>query len=331
MSLKKYKLLEDIYYQREYLELYLKKGESIFEFSYEQNESLFYSLAIKRVIKKVGNIKVSENMYDLESVYGYGGFYSSSDDKEFIKKALLSYETECKKQNIISEFIRFHPFNDTVKLLDGYFDFFHHDRDTVYVDCTVSKELRWATYSCNTRNVLRRCEEELTFTRSNDIESFIELYEATMQKNEADDFYFFEREYFEKLLSLEGIALYNVMYKEKIIASAFFMFSQEFGHYHLSANNYEYKKQNANYYILDSIFNLATQKGIKTFHLGGGRTNADKDSLLKFKQKFSKQTKPFYIAGKVYNKELYDRYTALWEEQSSQNIAYFLKYRLELL
>ena len=330
MSSRNIKLSEDIYYQKEYIALYLKEDEKIFEFTYEQGAFHFYTVAIKREINKVGNIKVLEKVYDLESAYGYGGFYSNGDT-DFLKKALNAYALECKKQNIISEFIRFHPFNDTPTLLDDYFDFIHHDRDTVYVDCSLSQESRWASYSCNTRNILRRCEAELTLTQSNDIDSFMKLYKTTMQRNEADDFYFFQREYFEKLLALEGVILYNVVYKEQIIASVFFMFSSEFGHYHLSANDYAYKKQNANYYLLDSFFNLASQRGIKYFHLGGGRTNDTEDSLLKFKQKFSKKTKPFYIAGKIYNKELYDRYNALWEMQSSQKISYFLKYRLEPL
>lgn len=330
MSLKKFNLLEDIYYKKEYISLYLKPNEEIFEFRYEDGSNVFYNVAIKRVIDKIGNIDLDTIYYDLETVYGYGGIYCNTDDKGFIQKALNLYQEQCEKENVVSEFTRFHPFNNTHALLDDYFDFIADDRDTVYVDTSISKDDRWKSYSSNTRNVLRRCYKDLVLRKTTDIDSFIRLYEATMKKNDAEEFYFFDKEYFKNLLLFNNVELYEVLYKERVISSSFFMFSEDFGHYHLSANDYEYRKHNANYFILDSIFDISHEKGNKVFHLGGGRTNEKDDQLLKFKQKFSPLTKPFYIAGKTYNKEIYDRYIKLWESQTDKDIRYFLKYRLEL-
>ena len=49
-------LLDDIYYQKEYISLYLKEGEEIFEFNYTEGDFFFINLAIKRPIKKIGDI-----------------------------------------------------------------------------------------------------------------------------------------------------------------------------------------------------------------------------------------------------------------------------------
>jgi len=324
-------LIYDIYYSKEYLSLYLKDNEEIFEFEYKEGHHLFYNIAIKRPITKIGDKKIDDGYFDLETAYGYGGFYTNTKDEVFISKALSEYEAKCKNEKIIAEFIRFHTFNEFPISHSNYFDMNIYDRDVVYVDLTLSRDESWKNYSTKTRNILRKCERELTFVISDDIKKFIELYEKTMDKNNANEFYYFPKSYFEKLMKNKDIELYEIQKEGVVISSAFFMFSDEFGHYHLSANNYEMRQYNANYFILDKIFDVAKEKQKKYFILGGGTTSFKDDSLLKFKQKFSKERKPFYISGKIFNQEKYDEYTILWKKQSINDISYFLKYRLGTL
>lgn len=330
MSLEKLNLLEDIYYSKEYVSLYLKQDETIFEFKYQENEHIFYNIAIKRPIKKIGDIDTFDGYFDLETAYGYGGFVINTDDKGFILNAVSQYQKKCFDENIIAEFIRFHPFNEFPIKYQELFDMNIYDRDVVYVDLELSKEERWNSYSSKTRNILRKCEKELIFEQSTNINKFVELYEQTMNKNNAGEFYYFSKNYYEQLLKNISIDLYAVKKDEQVISSAFFMQSDEFVHYHLSANDYNMRQYNANYFILDQMFELAKKNNKKYFYLGGGTTSLKDDLLLKFKQKFSKLTKPFYISGKIYDKEIYDKYVKLWEEQSTNTIKYFLKYRLEI-
>jgi lipid II:glycine glycyltransferase (peptidoglycan interpeptide bridge formation enzyme) len=321
----------DIYYSKEYISLYLKDDEEIFEFEYKEGRHLFHNIAIKRPIKKIGNKKIDDGYFDLETVYGYGGFNTNTEDEAFISKALSEYEKKCKNEKIIAEFIRFHTFNEFPISHSNYLDMNIYDRDVVYVDLTLSRDERWKNYSTKTRNILRKCERELTFVRSDNIKKFIELYEKTMDKNNANEFYYFPKSYFEKLMKNKDIELYEIQKDGVVISSAFFMFSDAFGHYHLSANNYEMRQYNANYFILDKIFDVAKEKQKKYFILGGGTTSFKDDSLLKFKQKFSKERKPFYISGKIFNQKIYDEYTIKWKKQSINDIPYFLKYRLRTL
>lgn len=330
MNLKKYNLLNDIYYSKEYASLYLNKNEKIFEFEYKEDAFIFYNIAIKRPITKIGNKEIKDGYFDLETTYGYGGFFTNTDDKKFIKNAMSKYKKRCFEEKIIAEFIRFHPWNSFPQKQKEFLNMYDYDRDVVYVDLSLSKEERWKNYSSNTRNILRKCEKELILIKSSTQDIFIELYEKTMNKHNADNFYYFSKKYFAKLLENKHIELYNVIKNGKVISSAFFMFSEEFGHYHLSANDYEMRQYNANYFILDQIFELAKEKNKKYFILGGGTTSQKEDSLLKFKQKFSSHTKPFYISGKIFNHEVYKHYMDVWEKQSKCNIRYFLKYRLEI-
>lgn len=323
-------LLNDIYYSKEYISLYLKDNEEIFEFEYKEDNFIFYNIAIKRPITKIGNVDIGDGYFDLETAYGYGGFYLNTENQEFVKIALEKYEQHCLEEKIIAEFIRFHPWNTFPQNQKEFLNMNSYDRDVVYVELSLSKEERWKNYSSNTRNILRKCEKELVFQKSDNIKAFIELYEKTMDKNNATDFYYFSREYYEQLLSNENIELYEIKQDGKIISMAFFMFSDEIGHYHLSANDYEMRRYNANYFILDQIFEIAKNKGKKYFLLGGGTTSDIDDSLLKFKQKFSSLTKLFYISGKIYNNEIFSKYRQVWEQQSKEEIKYFLKYRLEI-
>jgi hypothetical protein len=324
-------LLNDIYYSKEYASLYLKENEEIFEFKYEENEKIFYNLAIKRPILRIGSQVIKDNYFDLETAYGYGGYYTNSDDFSFLKEAFKAYEEKCKKEGIIAEFIRFHPFNDFPKKYGNLLDMAVYDRDIIYIDLTfLSKKERWKSYSSKTRNILRRCERELIFKESKNLETFLKLYKETMDKNNADKFYYFDKNYFENLLNNEKVKLYEVKKDNDTISMGFFMFSDEFVHYHLSANNYRMKKYNGNYFLLDNLFEIGQKQNKKYFILGGGTTGDENDSLFKFKKKFSPLTKPFYIGGKIFNKEIYSKYVNLWEKEAKKDVKYFLKYRLEV-
>lgn len=323
-------LLNDIYYQPDYARLYVQPGESLFSFEYREGDAVFVNLAIKRPITQIGSKVCKKIWYDLETPYGYGGFYSTCDDPEFIEAALAAYRKRCEEERIIAEFIRFQPFNPfPVKNL-GVFDLLIEDRDVVVIDLLQSAEKRWSQYGSTTRNTLRKCARKLTFEPSDNLEKFENLYAKTMARNDADDFYYFDRAYYEGLLALDGVRLYQVSVDAQVISMAFFMVGEGLAHYHLSANDPEYFKLNGNYFMLDQAFEEAKRQGAHSFMLGGGRSPDPEDSLLHFKKKFSRQTRSFYIAGLIHNQSVYNDYVAQWETQHPKSqIRYFLKYRLK--
>ncbi len=321
-------LANDIYYNDEYISLYIEKDEELFSFKYQENDNIFINKTIKRPIEKIGNIDVNDGFYDLETAYGYGGFYTNSDDDIFINKAMQKYTQKCKDENIVAEFVRFHPFNKFPINHNNFLDFNIHDRNVVIKELS---ENILTSYNAKVRNAVKRANEKVQIQESENIDRFIELYNATMEKNDATDFYFFDKQYYINLLKNNEVKLYKVLHQDEIIAMGFFMFSADIAHYHLSANSDISYKLNSNYALLDTMFHKAQELGIKYFLLGGGTTTEETDPLLKFKTKFSKRLKPFYISGKIYNKEIYAKYNKLWEEQANEDMKYFLKYRLEIV
>ncbi len=320
-------VINDIYYTDNHIRLYLKDKEELFSFEYKEKDNLFINKTIKRPILKIGNLDITKEYYDLETAYGYGGFYTNSDDKLFMKRAFKSYEQKCQDENIIAEFIRFHPFNNFPIKYHNFLDFNVLDRNVVVKDL---KQDILLSYTSKVRNAVKRSCEKIIFRESSDIDKFIELYNATMSKNDASEFYFFPKTYYQNLLNNKNIQLYEIKYENNIVAMGFFMFGEEIAHYHLSANTDISYKINANYGLLHNAFLKAKERGLDYMLLGGGTTSQEDDNLLKFKKKFSKELKPFYISGKIYDKNIYDKYNEIWKEQSAEDVRYFLKYRLEL-
>lgn len=320
-------LSKDIYYSDEYISLYLSEGDELFSFEYQENDKLFLNKSIKKPIKNIGDLDINDGYFDLESAYGYGGYYTNCNDEQFIRNALKAYYSKCNKEKIIAEFIRFHPFNDFPQRHNKFLDFNVYDRDVVV--CSLDIDIM-NSYRSKIRNTIKRASEKVKFQESQNIDKFIEIYNMTMKKNNADDFYFFDTQLFKKLLALENVKLYEIISDNEIIAIGFFMFGQDFAHYHLSANTDLSYKLNANYALLNNLFLIAQKLGKKYFILGGGTTSNSDDPLLRFKKKFSKDLRAFHIAGNIFNQEIYDKYNALWLKQSSSDVKYFLKYRLAI-
>jgi len=323
-------LFHDPYFDEAYVSLYLREEEKLFRFEYCSGGEKFSTLSIKRPISRIGTVSIDEKYYDLESAYGYGGYLFTTENENFRAEALEAYRKHCEEEKIVAEFIRFHPFISYTSELRHFFDFFAEDRPTVVVDSTLEKEARWQLYSQKVRRKLRKCERTLTFSESDDLETFYNLYTETMRRNGASAFYFFPKSYFERLLNLPNTRLLAVSDHEEIVSMSFALFGKDIAHAHLSANHSEKMRLNGNYLLFDNLFDYAKEAGCQYTFIGGGRTNISEDSLLRFKRQFGSFELPFYIAGRIFDHERYTRYTSLWEEQNPQkSVKYFLKYRLE--
>ncbi|PKH05297.1 GNAT family N-acetyltransferase [Moritella sp. Urea-trap-13] len=303
---------DDIYYQDAYAALYESNDGELFNFVFQQAENKIIFRSIKRQITQVAGIPVTEELYDLETPYGYGGPLTNCYDSAFLTVAFAAYKAECIKQHIVCEFIRFHPFNPLTQH-DECFDFFCQERQVVIVDLTLEQPERWSKYSKTTRNIIRKTQKVLTRHQADDaMDDFLNLYQQTMDKNQAAEFYYFDRDYFNQLSAIPGVELLAVKLADEHVSMGFFMQTGELAHYHLSANNSELLRENGNYALLDFAFERAQQNGCKWMMLGGGRTSASDDSLFKFKTKFSDHIKPFYIAGLDFMPEKRAELNKLW-------------------
>ncbi|MFH0259633.1 GNAT family N-acetyltransferase [Vibrio mediterranei] len=312
-------LASDTYYQPAYSALY-EDGAEYFEFCYQEESYYVKFSALKRRISSVLNHKLDEELYDLETPYGYGGPIANYFDEHFLYRAFSAYREHCRKLNIVCEFIRFHPFNPLAKS-SSLFDMHFHERQVVVVDLENSAEERRKSYSKTTRNIVKKASTRLLVEEScQQIPDFMAMYYQTMKKNTASDFFYFDENYFHQLAAVDGVSLLAVKKEETYASIGFFMCGKELAHYHLSANNQELAKENGNYLLLDAAFDYAKRQGCRYMMLGGGRTSSTEDSLFKFKSKFSPLTLPFYIAGIDFLPEKREMLNQIWLEQNAQNV-----------
>lgn len=254
------------------------------------------------------------NLKDIQSPYGYGGPLSSSDDLEFLSRAWNAYESWCAENNVLVEFLRFHPLLKNWRFFNGEVI---HDRETVWLD--LSHEDLMASYSVRVRTAVRKAIKnglvvEWSNGSADHIRIFMSLYNATMKELGADRLYLFPPEYYQKIFHWDQARLALCRLNNEIIAGAIFLMGPDIMEYHLSAANCKGKKLNATNLLLHEAALLGQQSGCRALYLGGGTDNRPENRLLFFKSGFSKLQASFKIGKKIHRSEDYSQIKRNWEQ-----------------
>ncbi|MHC1738568.1 MAG: GNAT family N-acetyltransferase [Ignavibacteriaceae bacterium] len=325
-TISNYKIV-DIYYEPCYQFLYENKNGGRFAyFEYNENSKYAFYPFLLNNVNKIG-YSLDSNYYDIEGAYGYNGILSNCIEEDFINKFYKAFTEFCKNNNIIAEFTRFHP------LLENHIFSQNHmevvfDRETVALDLRYSFENIWGKqYTSKNRNMVRKAEKlgysiEIKDNPTHgDILNFIDVYYSSMNKVNAERYYYFSDDYFFNTFKLlkEFVFIFNVKDNSGgIICSAIFFHYKKYFHYHLSGRA-EKADNSVNNYLLNEAVKFAQKRKAEVFHFGGGRTNSPEDSLLKFKSNFSKKRLPFYIGKKIHNERVYREVIKQWEEKVKIN------------
>lgn len=155
-----------------------------------------------------------------------------------------------------------------------------------------------------------------------------------MREVKAHETYLYNRDFFNKLSKLENkFIILKVSLNQKVIGMSLILLGQNIAHYYLSASLSDYFKYGPNNILRYYAIKYLKEKNYKILNFGGGLTSSDEDNLLKFKKKFSKDYKYFYIAKYILNSNVYDNEVLYWKKQNMKNDKikkyddYFLKYR----
>lgn len=278
-----------------------------------------------------------EEYYDFETPYGYGGPIANTDDKVWISAALKEMQRYFEKNNYVCGFVRFHPLLENALLCDEVIHVIF-DRKTVFINTEPEEDVIWKEQiTSKNRNMIRKAEKnELSFNAEYNFESidkFVKLYNATMQRLQADEFYYFDKKYYDEIVELfEGKAfLGTVLLNEEMICGAIFFYDGPYGHYHLEGSNHIYSGLAANNYLLWNVAKELHKLDVKKFHLGGGYDSSQDNSLLKFKKSFTNNMADFYIGKWIFNQEVYDKICKEWEMNNPSKAELYrnrlLKYR----
>jgi serine/alanine adding enzyme len=236
---------------------------------------------------------------DVVSPYGYGG--PVGGDGSFWP----AYEEWCGRRGIVSTFVRFHPLYANQRGAPIHVE---ELAPTVGWRLGEQRDLL-AGMHWKHRNKVRKAENAgATVSAGEGLDGFVALYEATMRRVGASEFYFFEPAYWEALERLgEGLVRFDAAVGGQTVASALCLASPPWLHYHLSATSDTGRSTGSSTLVLLKAARWAQAKGYERFHLGGG-LGGQRDSLHHFKARFDPGGLLEAAVGKaVHDEEAYRR------------------------
>lgn len=134
---------------------------------------------------------------------------------------------------------------------------------------------------------------------------FRELYESTMQRVEATEFFHFPWSYYEQLSALGAdVSVALAWHDDRPVGGAVFMAGADYAHYHLSASNDTGQRFKASTLLVVEGAKWARGRGCRALHLGGGMLV--NDSLMAFKRSFGADQHQFGHIMLVGDRERYE-------------------------
>ena len=325
----------DVYYLPGYAKAFAINGDGEpLLFYYEKNGKRAANVVMKRPVpvKKVltKEDEALKEYCDFVTPYGYGGFLLDGDWNEEDKKELYhAYEEYLRKEKAAAEFVRFHPGLNNAHMVDDFYEVIDLG-NTVQMD-TGSREIIWQNLTSKNRNMVRKAIKsgvKVYWGREPELyEAFETIYNQTMDKVNADSYYYFGKEFYQSILEdLKYRALmFYAEYEGEKIAMSIILTGKKSIHYHLSASRREYQHLAPTNLILYEAACFACEQGYQTLHLGGG-LGSHKDHLYSFKKQFNRgEDRVFSIGKKIYDKQVYDRLCELNEPDPESG--FFPKYR----
>lgn len=321
----------DVYWMSGYVKAFRIHGDGEpLLFYYEDDGTRGINVVMKRDVSEDPNFvgKIPDNTYfDVATPYGYGGWIIEGEETE---KLFKQYSEWCIKNRVISEFVRFHPVVDNAGWSRKFYDVIDLG-NTIALDLT-SPEVIWENITSKNRNMIRKAQKsgvEIFSGRNEELyDKFREIYDMTMENDEAEEYYFFGKEFYKSVCYdlPENAQVFYAMLNGEMVAASIMIAANGRLNYHLSGSKYEYRNLAPSNLLLYKAALWGAANGCKTFHLGGG-VGSGEDNLFKFKKSFYRKDDlcRFSIGRKIFNQEAYEELTKM--RTNIQKEGFFPLYR----
>lgn len=306
----------DVYYLSGYVKAFHIHGDGDpFLLYYEENGLRAIYVYMRRETALPG-------VYDSVTPYGYGGVMFEGNTSEENRKAFWeSYVQKMHEENIADNFVRYHPVlrnAEPMKAVSNVIDL----GKTIAFDL-VSPEVIWENIISKNRNMIRKAEKngiEIHHGKGLELfKDFRRIYNATMEKDNAEEYYYFEDAFYESIHNdlHDNYEMFYAVLDGQIIAMSIMLFANKQMHYHLSGSMIEFRNLAPSNLLLYKAALWGFEQGYKTFHLGGG-VGSGEDNLYKFKAAFNKMSDyQFSIGKQIFDQEKYDELVALRAKQDT--------------
>lgn len=299
----------DVYYLSGYVKAFQVHGDGEPQLLYyETNELKAMYVYMKRKT-------AIEGYFDSVTPYGYGGVLFEGDTSETHLQAFWkAYIAKMAEEGIVDNFVRYHPVLANalpMKQISTVIDL----GKTVAMDLS-SPDVIWNNIISKNRNMIRKAEKNgIEIRHGKDWELFADfkrIYNATMEKDHAEDYYFFEESFYKSIHQdlKDNYEMFYAMLNGEPIAMSIMLFANGRMHYHLSGSLTEYRNLAPSNLLLYQAALWGCEQGFKTFHLGGG-VGSGEDNLYKFKAAFNRNSDyQFSIGKEVFDQVKYDELVA---------------------
>lgn len=301
----------DVYWLSGYVKAFQLHGDGDpLLFHYEDEQARGINVVVKRDVADNPHYKgklEKGRYFDFATPYGYGGWMIEGEDTEGL---FAAYGAWLRKYEIISEFVRFHPMLQNQEKCRGFYEVIQLG-EVVHMDLS-SPEVIWQNIVSTCRNKIRKAMKNgvvIYNGRFPEIyEKFRVIYNGTMDKDGAEDYYYFGEKFYESVLNdLPQNA--QVFWAEKdgtVIAASIMLAANGRMNYHLSGSLREFSSLAPTNLLLYRAALWGNANGYKTLYLGGG-VGSGEDSLFKFKKTFYKgELNRFHIGKRIYDLAAYE-------------------------
>lgn len=306
----------DVYHLPEYIIFSAthEGGTPVAFYAEKDGNRLLMPLLLREIPSELG---ISDKWYDVTTPYGYASPLLTSEQS--LADFLMLFKIFAKENNIVSAFFRLHPLLILpVDILNQHGTLLKHGC-TVYVDLSLSREEIWAQTRHGHKKDIRRLMRDGFEAHIDDwvhFEDFISIYQETMSRVEASEFYRFSDKYFRELRTALGakIHLCTVSDPEGHVATAkLFTITNGIAEALLSGTSTSYVRRAPSTLATDFSRYWAKENDCRYYHMGGG-LGAHRDSLFDFKTGFSKLMSDFFTYRIILDEAKYALLVQRWKQ-----------------
>ncbi len=295
----------DIYYLNGYVKAFQIHGDGVPQLLYYEENGL---RAIYVYMKRKTSI---DGYYDSITPYGYGGVLFDGDTcEENLQTFWKAFVARMREEGIVDNFVRYHPVLANavpMKSISIVIDL----GKTVAMDLS-SPDVIWSNITSKNRNMIRKAEKNgIEIHHGKGLEllhDFKYIYDLTMEKDHAEEYYFFSDAFYESIHRdlYDNYEMFYAVKDGQIISIAIMLFANGRLNYHLSGSLTEFRNLAPSNLLLYKAALWGCEQGFKTFHLGGG-VGSGEDNLYKFKTAFNRNSDyQFSIGKEIFDQEKYN-------------------------
>ena len=293
------------------------------------------ALALPLVVRQLPAFLGRSDLRDGESPYGYPGVLidAAPADLPLLIQTLAGALAE---RGIVNVFVRLNPFRGM--LLPGACRF-GPPHAIALIPLKGGRELAFEGGDCAQHRAKVRKALKLGLQATwvaapapADLDEFQAVYEPTMDRVGASDFYYFPESYYRGLAAGLGGKLILVRVADagdRVQAAGLFLVGSEGMYYHLGGRTGD-SHYSAMHLVFEKAADLAADRGLKGIHLGGGLTDREDDTLWIFKRHVGRLTAHVQFAGIVADPGAHQGLVRRWCEAGGGEPQWFQAYRQPL-